>query len=73
MLDPSSYLYSYARYRGKFSLQNLLFNANLQEFAQEASYIASLETAGKLSADAAYQQLEVLWEALQNSRPDRQH
>lgn len=69
MSDSSSYFYPRARYRGKFSLQNLLFNANLQEFAQQVNHIAGLETAGKLPSHEAYQKLEVLWETLKSSKP----
>jgi len=47
--------------------ENLVFNANLQEFAQRVSYICNLETAGKLSPEESYQQIRDLWEQLKRS------
>jgi hypothetical protein len=44
------------------------FNANLQEFAQKVSFIVALETGGKLSALAAYDQIEALRETLHKSK-----
>lgn len=65
MSHLSPFLFPYAQYRGKFTLQNLALNANLQEFAQKAAIISTLETAGKISPEAAYQQLARLWAQLQ--------
>ncbi|NJM58593.1 MAG: hypothetical protein HC857_15900, partial [Synechococcales cyanobacterium RU_4_20] len=36
--------------------QEILFDANLQEFAQRVGYIASLETGGKLSPKGVHTQ-----------------
>jgi hypothetical protein len=47
--------------------ENLVFNANLQEFSQRVSYICDLETNGKLTPNEAVQQLRVLWDQLQQS------
>jgi hypothetical protein len=58
----------YARYRGHLSPEELVFNANLQEFAQRVGYICNLETAGKLSSQEAYQQLQNLWGQLADSK-----
>ncbi|MBW4623192.1 MAG: hypothetical protein KME17_28020 [Cyanosarcina radialis HA8281-LM2] len=63
-----NHLYSRSRYRGKkFTPENLVFNANLQEFAQRLSFISNLETNGKISAPEAYQQIETLWQSFQSS------
>lgn len=69
MVKRPQFLYPYARYRGTFTPENLLFNANLQEFSYRVMYIANLETAGKLPPQEAYQRLENLWEKLKASRP----
>ena len=61
------YLYPYASYQGAMKPQNLVFNANLQEFAQSIGYIANLETAGKISPQKAYKQVRELWEELEAS------
>ncbi|MBE9221812.1 hypothetical protein IQ215_03800 [Cyanobacterium stanieri LEGE 03274] len=60
-------LYPRSPYHGEFTPENLVFNANLQEFAQKVSYICNLETNGKISSNQAYQQIRVLWKELKNS------
>lgn len=55
------------RYRGKFLPTHVVFNANLQEFAQQVSCICNLQTAGKLPPEDAYCKLARLWQQLQNS------
>ncbi|MDZ8227906.1 MULTISPECIES: hypothetical protein [unclassified Nostoc] len=66
--DKNSFLYPRDRYHGKFQPNNLVFNANLQEFAQKISYITSLETAGKLPPKIAFSQIEALWKQLEDSK-----
>ncbi|MEH1765346.1 DUF7219 family protein [Nostoc sp.] len=66
--DKNNFLYPRSRYYGKFQPENLVFNANLQEFAQKISYITCLETGGKLSQDEAYEQIKVLWKQLKRSK-----
>ena len=61
------YLCPYASYQGVMKPQNLVFNANLQKFAQSIGYIANLETAGKISPQKAYKQVRELWEELETS------
>ena len=56
------------RYHGKFKPENLVFNANLQEFAQRVSYIYNLETAGKIAPEEAYSQIESLWKQLEYTK-----
>lgn len=62
-----SFLYRRRRYCGQFKPETLVFNANRQEFAQRVSYISNLETAGKLSPQESYQQINELWEQLKQS------
>ena len=66
MVDQSDFLYPRSRYYGQFKPENLVFNANLQEFAQRISYICNLETAGKISPEESYLQIKVLWKQLQD-------
>ncbi|MEH2112062.1 hypothetical protein FD723_15230 [Nostoc sp. C052] len=66
--DKNNFLYPRSRYYGKFQPENLVFNANLQEFAQKISYITCLETGGKLSQDEAYEQIKALWKQLKHSK-----
>lgn len=63
-----SFLYPHSRYYGQVKPENLLFNANLQEFSQRVSFIASLETGGKLSPEEAYAQVKGLWKQLKRSK-----
>lgn len=57
-----------SKYRGKFTPQNLAFNANLQEFAQRVSLICGLETGGKVSSAEAYEDIKKLWKDLKASK-----
>jgi hypothetical protein len=66
-MELNQYLYPHASYRGTIKPENLVFNANLQEFAQRIGYIANLETAGKISPREAYEQANALWESLEAS------
>ncbi|MGB0564293.1 MAG: DUF7219 family protein, partial [Spirulinaceae cyanobacterium] len=50
-----------ARYQGNFTPDNLVFNSNLQEFANRVNVICNLETGGKISSKDAYQQIKGLW------------
>ena len=68
MNDLQAFLYPLARYYGEVKPQNLVFNANLQEFAQRVSLIANLATNGKLSPEDSYTQVEALWQQLQTSK-----
>ncbi len=68
MPDQSDFLYPRSRYYGEVKPENLVFNANLQEFAQRVSYICNLETAGKLSPEDAYEQIKDLWQQLKQTR-----
>jgi len=66
------FLYPYSSYHGEVKLQNLVFNANLQEFAQRINYICNLETNGKISSIDAYTQIKNLWQQLQSSQENLQ-
>jgi hypothetical protein len=68
MNDNSDFLYPHTRYRGNVRPENLVFNANLQEFAQKVSYICNLETNGKISPEDSYKQIKSLWKSLKRSK-----
>jgi hypothetical protein len=61
-------LFPQSRYYGTFTPENLMFNANLQEFSHRVSIICSLETGGKISSQEAYLQIEELWQQLDHSK-----
>jgi hypothetical protein len=64
------YLYPRYPYHGQVKPENLIFNSNLQEFAQKISYICNLETGGKLPPDKAYKQIKTLWKQLKRSKKE---
>lgn len=69
MSEPvKSFLHPTSRYQGQFKPENLVFNSNLQEFAQRVSFISSLETGGKLSPEDSYKQIKGLWKQLKQSK-----
>ncbi|MEB3227373.1 MAG: hypothetical protein VKJ27_03235 [Synechocystis sp.] len=66
--DKDSFLYPQSQYYGEFKPEKLVFNANLQEFAQRVSFICNLETAGKIDTLEAYEQIKKLWKKLRDSK-----
>jgi hypothetical protein len=68
MTDRNEFLYPRSRYYGQVKPENLVFNANLQEFAQRISFICNLETNGKISSEEAYNQIKALWKQLKRSK-----
>jgi hypothetical protein len=61
MITKTEFLYPRSRYHGNISPSHLVFNANLQEFAQRVGYIANLQTGGKLSTEESYEHIRILW------------
>lgn len=66
--DKDSFLHPKSHYYGDFKPEKLVFNANLQEFAQRVSFICNLETAGKMETVEAYEQIKRLWKKLRDSK-----
>lgn len=64
------FLYPHSQYRGHFSPEELVFDANLQEFAQRVSYICGLESNGKLSPKTAYEEIRTLVHQLKQSKKE---
>ncbi|MBD2414433.1 hypothetical protein FACHB389_08170 [Nostoc calcicola FACHB-389] len=63
-IDKNNFIYQRYRYLGKYTPQNFLFNANLQEFSQPVSYLCNLQTIGKISSQECYEEIESLWQKL---------
>ncbi len=57
-----------ARYHGEFTPERMVFNANLQEFANKVSLICNLETGGKITSEDAYGRIKRLWKDLKASK-----
>lgn len=68
MDDLSNFLYPRSHYHGEVKPENLVFNANLQEFAQRVSLISNLETNGKLTPTESFREIESLWKKLKDSK-----
>ncbi len=66
--DKNQFIYPRSRYYGQFKPEHLVFNANLQEFAQRVGYISNLETSGKLTPQQAYKKIKTLWKQLKRSK-----
>ncbi len=71
-MDKDDFLYPRSRYYGQVKPENLVFNANLQEFAQRISFICALETNGKMSPEDAYEQVKALWKQLKRAKKELQ-
>lgn len=68
MNPKATFLCPISRYHGKFTPENLAFNANLQEFANSVSLTCALETGGKISPTEAIERIEALWKQLEASK-----
>ncbi len=68
--DKNNFLYPRNPYQGNVQPENLVFNANLQEFAQKISYICNLETGGKIPPQKAYKEIKQLWKKLKRSKKE---
>jgi hypothetical protein len=68
MTNKDDFIYPRGRYYGQVKPENLLFNANLQEFSQKISLICNLETNGKIPPQEAYKQIKALWKQLKRAK-----
>ncbi len=68
--DKENLLFPRSRYYGEFKPENLVFNANLQEFSQKVGYIVNFQTSGKTTSEEAYRQIKALWKKLKHSKKE---
>lgn len=68
MVSLSDFLYPQNRYYGEVKPENLVFNANLQEFAQRVGYISALVSNGKIPVEQAFVDIETLWKQVEKSK-----
>jgi transcriptional regulator with AAA-type ATPase domain len=68
MISKEEFLNPLSPYYGQGSLGQIMFNANLQEFANKVDLLCALQTGGKISADDAYAEIKQLWKALKASK-----
>ncbi|MCU0565958.1 MAG: hypothetical protein MUF49_05105 [Oculatellaceae cyanobacterium Prado106] len=68
MVNKSEFFNPRSRYRGEVKPENLVFNANLQEFANRVTIICGLETNGKLTPEESYKEIKSLWKQLKRSK-----
>jgi hypothetical protein len=68
--EKDKFLYPRSSYHGDVRPENLVFNANLQEFAQRVSFICNLETGGKIAPEDAYKQIKALWKQVKQSKKE---
>ena len=66
-MEQFNFIFVRRPYQGKFTLENLLFNSNLQEFTQYVSYLVSLEKYGQVSPEEAYSKIDALFEQLERT------
>ncbi len=68
MSEKDNFLFPRYRYQGDFEPSAVIFDANLQEFAQKVTYLCTLENSGKLSQGQAYREIKNLWKQLRESK-----
>jgi len=64
------FLYPTGKYYGEFTPQNLVFNANLQQFAQQVSYLCNLEANGKITPQDTYEEIKKFYKKLKQSKKE---
>lgn len=70
MVNRSEFIHPRSHYHGSFSPQNLVFDANLQEFSQRVGLISGLQSNGKLTPEESYEQIHQLWKQLKRSKKE---
>lgn len=66
-MSTDDFLNPRASFQGEFTLENLAFDANLQEFAARVAYVCALETAGKITPAEAHRRIRTLYQALERT------
>jgi isopropylmalate/homocitrate/citramalate synthase len=70
MTNKADFLNPRSRYYGQVKPENLVFNANLQEFANRVTIICGLETNGKMTPEESYKEIKSLWKQLKRSKKE---
>ena len=70
MVSKDDFLYPLSTFRGDFTPEDFVFNANLQEFAMKIGYVVALQTNGKITSEQAYQDIKKLVKELKISRKE---
>jgi hypothetical protein len=70
MINKADFLNPRSRYYGEVKPENLVFNANLQEFANRVTIICGLETNGKMTPEESYKEMKSLWKQLKRSKKE---
>lgn len=68
--SKESFLYPIGNYYGDLTPERLVFNANLQQFAQQVSYLCGLEANGKISSEDTYEEIKKFWKQLKRSKKE---
>jgi hypothetical protein len=62
-------LEGFSHYRGEdWTPERLAFHQNLEQFADRVGLIVGLQGNGKISQEAAYDEIKKLWNSLRGSR-----
>ncbi|NMG58831.1 hypothetical protein E1H12_09910 [Geitlerinema sp. P-1104] len=64
----NTFLYPKTSGKVEPTIADKVFNAKLQRYAQQAMYLTSLETGGKISLEDCYNTMKVMWQDLERSR-----
>jgi hypothetical protein len=64
----SNFISPKSTYYGQVKPENLVFNANVQEFSHYVSMIAALQTGGKITPEECFAQIRLLWTDLEQSK-----
>ncbi len=67
-VSKDDFMFPRRSFQGEFTPENLLFDVNLQEFADRVGIICALENGGKIAPAEAYRQIKDLWQALERSK-----
>ena len=64
------FVYTIGKYYGEFTPGNLVFNANLQKFTQQVTYLCTLAANGEITPEDVYQEIEKSWQQLKLSKQE---
>lgn len=68
-MNKQDFINPKAAYHGEpYTPENLIFNANLQEFSAQVGLIVGLETGCKITAEESYKKIKQLWKQLKASK-----